>query len=81
MKKVTDEQLEQLQKFVATINEGQATIGGLEMQKQDMIAQVQQVIADLKSMQADLEKEYGNVTVNLTTGEITEAEDADNPQD
>lgn len=81
MKKVTDEQLEQLQKFVATINEGQATIGGLEMQKQDMIAQVQQVIADLKSMQAELEKEYGNVTVNLTTGEITEAEDADNPQD
>ena len=81
MKKVTDEQLEQLQKFVATINEGQATIGGLEMQKQDMIAQVQKVIADLKSMQAELEKEYGNVTVNLTTGEITEAEDADNPQD
>ena len=78
MKKVTDEQLEQLQKFVATINEGQATIGGLEMQKQEMISQVEKVIADLKSMQADLEKEYGNVTVNLTTGEIT---DADNPQD
>ena len=78
MKKVTDEQLEQLQKFVNTINEGQATIGGLEMQKQEMISQVEKVIADLKSMQADLEKEYGNVTVNLTTGEIT---DADNPQD
>ena len=81
MKKVTDEQLEQLQKFVNTINEGQATIGGLEMQKQEMISQVEKVIADLKGMQADLEKEYGNVTVNLTTGEITEAEDADNPQD
>ena len=78
MKKVTDEQLEQLQKFVATINEGQATIGGLEMQKQEMILQVEKVISDLKTMQADLEKEYGNVTVNLTTGEIT---DADNPQD
>lgn len=79
MKKVTDEQLEKLQGFVNAINEGQATIGGLEMQKQELIKQVEKLIADLKAMQADLEKEYGNVTVNLTTGEITE--DADNPQD
>ena len=78
MKKVTDEQLEQLQKFVATINEGQAAIGGLEIQKQELVREVEKMIADLKGMQADLEKEYGNVTVNLTTGEIT---DADNPQD
>ena len=81
MKKVTDEQLEQLQKFVATINEGQAAIGGLEIQKQELVREVEKMIADLKGMQADLEKEYGNVTVNLTTGEITEAKDADNPQD
>ena len=81
MKKVTQEQLEQLQKFVNTINEGQATIGGLEVQKQEVIKEVQKMVADLKALQSELEKEYGNVTVNLTTGEITEAEDADNPQD
>ena len=79
MKKVTDEQLEQLQKFVAAINEGQTAIGGLEMQKQVAIKETEQIITDLKAMQADLEKEYGNVTVNLTTGEIIE--DADNSQD
>jgi len=79
MKKVTDEQLEQLQKFVAAINESQTAIGGLEMQKQVAIKETEQIVADLKAMQADLEKEYGNVTVNLTTGEITE--DADNSQD
>ncbi len=81
MKKVTDEQLEKLKQFVRAINEGQATIGGLEMQKQALIAEVDGLIKQLKEMQASLEEEYGNVTVNLTTGEITEAEDADNPQD
>ena len=81
MKKVTDKQLETLQSLVNAINEGQATIGGVEMQKQGIIAGVDGLIKQLKETQAALEEEYGNVTVNLTTGEITEAEDADNPQD
>ena len=81
MKKVTDEQLETLQSLVNAINEGQATIGGVEMQKQGLITEVDGLIKQLKETQAKLEEEYGNVTVNLTTGEITEAEDADNPQD
>ena len=81
MKKVTDKQLETLQSLVNAINEGQATIGGVEMQKQGLIAGVDGLIKQLKQTQADLEDEYGNVTVNLTTGEITEAEDADNTKD
>ena len=81
MKKVTDKQLETLQSLVNAINEGQATIGGGEMQKQGLIAEVDGLIKQLKETQAALEEEYGNVTVNLTTGEITEAEEADNPQD
>jgi hypothetical protein len=81
MKKVTDEQLETLQSLVNAINEGQATIGGVEMQKHGLIAKVDGLIKQLKQTQADLEDEYGNVTVNLTTGEITEAEDADNTKD
>jgi vacuolar-type H+-ATPase subunit D/Vma8 len=78
MKKVTDQELEKLQQFVNTINEAQATIGGLEMQKHALVTETDGLITELKAMQAELEKEYGNVTVNLTTGEIT---DADNPQD
>lgn len=78
MKKVTDKELETLQSLVNAINEGQATIGGVEMQKQGLIAEVDGLIKQLKQTQADLEDEYGNVTVNLTTGEIT---DADNPED
>ena len=81
MKKVTDKELETLQTLVKAINEGQATIGGIEMQKYGLITEVDGLIKQLKQTQADLEEEYGNVTVNLTTGEITEAEDADNPED
>jgi len=78
MKKVTDKELETLQKLVNTINEGQAAIGGMEVQKQTLIKEVEKLIEQLKETQAELENTYGNVTVNLTTGEIT---DADNQKD
>ena len=81
MKKVTDKELETLQSLVNTINEGQKTLGGIEMQKHKLIAEVDGLVKQLKQTQADLEDEYGNLTVNLTTGEITEAEDADNLED
>lgn len=73
MKKVTDKELENLQSLVNTINEGQATIGGLELQKQTLINEVDGLIKQLKKEQAEMEKKYGDVTVNLTTGEITDA--------
>ena len=78
MKKVTEKELETLQTLVNQINQGQATIGGFEMQKNDMIKEVNVLIEKLKETQAELEKAYGNVTVNLSTGEIT---DADNQED
>ena len=56
MKKVTDEQLETLQSLVNAINEGQATIGGVEMQKHGLIAGVDGLIKQLKQIQADLEE-------------------------
>jgi hypothetical protein len=78
MKKVTEKELETLQGLVNQINQGQATIGGFEMQKNDVVKEVNVLIEQLKETQAELEKAYGNVTVNLTTGEIT---DADNQED
>ena len=78
MKKVTEKELETLQTLVNQINQGQATIGGFEMQKNDVVKEVNVLIEQLKETQAELEKAYGNVTVNLTTGEIT---DADNQED
>jgi len=73
MKKIANKELETLQSLVNSINEGQATIGGLEMQKQKLIDNVGTLIKQLKGQQAKLEETYGNVTVNLTTGGITDA--------
>ena len=73
MKKVTEKELENLQSLVNTINEGQATIGGLELQKQTLIEEVNGLIKQLKKEQTNMEKKYGDVTVNLTTGAITDA--------
>lgn len=78
MKKISEEQLEQLQKFVNAINEGQIALGGLEMQKQDVLSQIAAVRQQLSAVQAELKEEYGDVTVDLKTGEVTDAAD---PQD
>jgi hypothetical protein len=78
MKKVTEKELETLQTLVNTINEAQAVIGGLEIQKQAAVREAEALIADLKATQKKLEKKYGDITVSLATGEITG--DADNPK-
>ena len=78
MKKISEEQLEQLQKFVNAINEGQVALGGLELQKQDVLSQIAAVRQQLSTVQAELKEEYGDVTVDLKTGELTDAAD---PQD
>ena len=78
MKKVTDEELQQLQKAVQAVNEGVAQVGAYEMQKRILMREVEQTELQLKTLQATLEDKYGNITVNLSTGEIS---DADNQKD
>ena len=78
MKKVTKEELSKLQELVSAINEGQATIGGLEMQKASVMRAVAATREELNKVQAELKETYGDVNINLSSGEIT---DADNPQD
>ena len=78
MKKVTEEELSKLQELVSAINEGQATIGGLEMQKASVMGAVAATREELNKVQAELKEAYGDVNINLSSDEIT---DADNPQD
>ena len=78
MKKVTKEELSKLQELVSAINEGQATIGGLEMQKASVMGAVAATREELNKVQAELKETYGDVNINLSSGEIT---DADNPED
>lgn len=77
-RKVSEEQLEKLQKFVGAINEGQMQMGGLEMQKADVLSQIAAIRSELNGLQAELKEEFGDVTIDIKTGDVT---DADHPQD
>ena len=75
MEKITEKQLKQLQELVGTINNAQAQLGGIEMQKHQLLHQVTEVQAKLNEAQAELEKEYGKVSINLQDGTITKEDE------
>ena len=69
MAKITDEQLKQLQEQVNSINQNQLQIGNLETQKHTLVHNGVELQNQLRVIQDELEKEYGKVTVNISTGE------------
>ena len=69
MAKIKDEKLKQLQDQVNTINQNQLQIGNLETQKHSLIHNGVELQNQLKGIQDELEKEYGKVTINISTGE------------
>ena len=75
MAKITDEQLKQLQEQVNTINQNQLQIGNLETQKHTLIHNGVELQNQLREIQDELEKEYGKVTVNISTGEYQDLKD------
>jgi uncharacterized protein (DUF3084 family) len=77
MSKITDEQLKQLQEQVNTINQNQLQIGGLETQKHALIHNAVELQNQLKSFQDELEKEYGKVSINISTGEYEDIKEQD----
>jgi len=69
MAKIKDEQLKQLQEQVNSINQNQLQIGNLETQKHTLIHNGVELQNQLRGIQDELEKEYGKVTINISTGE------------
>tara|TARA_R110001632_G_scaffold78969_1_gene176987 strand:+ start:1140 stop:1379 length:240 start_codon:yes stop_codon:yes gene_type:complete len=69
MAKITDEQLKQLQEQVNTINQNQLQIGNFETQKHTLIHNGVELENKLREIQEELEKEYGKVSINISTGE------------
>jgi predicted nuclease with TOPRIM domain len=66
--KITEEQLKNLQEKVGMINQAQAQIGGLEVQKHQLLHQVGQVQGELQEFQKELEEQYGKVSINIQDG-------------
>lgn len=68
--KITDQQLERLQKAAQGINKMQSEIGALETRKHSilhMVATMQDVIEELRE---EFKKDYGSDEVNIMDGTI-----------
>lgn len=78
IKTITAEELEAVQGFVNALNQGQTQVGGLEAQKYDLLNQMSVIRQELQKTQGELQEKYGDVSINLTDGTIS---DADNTED
>ena len=72
VKKITDEELKELQDQVNRINSAQLRLGGIESQKHTLVHGINAIQKEVQDMQVKLEEKYGKVSINITTGEITE---------
>ena len=78
MKKIKKDELSKLQELVNSIQEAQSQLGGLELQKHQIITKANAARELLNDVQRELQEKYGEVNISLATGEIT---DVDNSQD
>ena len=75
--KITDEQLKNIQEVVSSINRGQMELGSMEVKKHNLMHQINNIQEELRKLQAELEKEYGTVDINIQDGTINYDVEAD----
>jgi hypothetical protein len=73
--KITDDQLQRLQKTVNNVNRGTLEIGSLELRKHELMHSIAGFRDEVTVLQSEFEKEYGTYDVDLQTGEINYKED------
>lgn len=76
-KKLTKDELEKVKNAVGMVRNITNRIGDLEIAKSKMILEYDKAQAQLAEEQKVLEDKYGNVSINLEDGVITEAESAE----
>lgn len=76
-KKLTKAELEAVKTAVGRVRNVTTRIGDLEIAKSKMILEYDKAQAQLAEEQKVLEDKYGNVSINLEDGVITEAEAAE----
>jgi len=68
--KITDEQLDGIQKLINNINRGQLEVGAMELQKHENMHRISLLRGELEELQDGLEKEYGTIDINIKDGTI-----------
>lgn len=79
-KKLTQEELKELQEAVNGMNNLQLQIGGLEAQKHELLHSMETAKSTLAEVQKKLEDIYGQVSVDISTGDIKENESSTEDQ-
>lgn len=69
-KQLKAEELEKLQSAIKVLNNIQLQIGGLEAQKHELLHNMETAKLNLSSLQKELEEIYGDISVDVSTGEI-----------
>jgi uncharacterized protein YgiM (DUF1202 family) len=76
--KISDNQLEKLQEFNHFMVNASTTLGDIqfqyELRKSQVINEIAQKQETFNEFKKELEEEFGNVEINIKTGEITELE-------
>ena len=68
--KVSDQQLERLQKAIGSINRAKADLGSLEIQKYSIISVIQELNGVLTELREEFKKDYGTDNININDGSI-----------
>jgi|5B_taG_2_1085324.scaffolds.fasta_scaffold05698_5 flagellar biosynthesis chaperone FliJ len=70
--KIKESELKELQEVVSKIQQAQSKLGQMETQKFTLLSMTQELQMSLRAIQDKLEKEYGNVSISIQDGTITE---------
>ncbi len=72
VKKITEKQLNSIKEIQQKINAILLDVGYLEVRKQDLILASAEANKELQEIKVKLEKEYGQININLIDGSYTE---------
>jgi allophanate hydrolase subunit 1 len=76
-KKIKKEELERLNQIVQSAQSIKTALGELEIQRAKAIEEYKKIEAALQEEQKALEANYGDVTIDLSTGEYKDNEKAE----
>ena len=75
--KISEDQLTKVRDQQQKLNEALRTLGVLDVQKQNLRNEIEDVSKKIEATKAELENEYGQVNINLEDGTYSEIEKED----
>ena len=73
--KITDEQLQKLQKSVGNINIAKTELGAPELQKHSIVKIIEELGGALNELRTEFKNDYGTDNININDGSIMYSEE------